>query len=140
MQQRTLVRERAAMLAGMKPVLMEGSFIFCTTQDEAKIERAIPHALALFREDEGVALVLNEVDASRFGFDMSPPMARIILEVLSALDGVGLTASVATALADAGIPCNMIAAYHHDNVFVPKEMEHDAIRILESLQRGADSQ
>lgn len=137
MQARKLVHERRAMLAGMKPVLQEGTFFFCTVPNTAKVDEVTPHALALFREDEGTALVLREADAREFGFDMSLPMARIILEVFSALDGVGLTAGVATALADQGIPCNMIAAYHHDNVFVPKDRQHDALRILEAVQRAA---
>ncbi|MFA5970449.1 MAG: ACT domain-containing protein [Sphingomonas sp.] len=67
------------------------------------------------------------------------PMSRIVLEVFSALDGVGLTASVATALADDGIPCNMIAAYHHDNVFVPVQMAQKAVEILMDMQRRASS-
>ena len=45
-------------------------------------------------------------------------MARL-LQVHSALDGVGLTAAVAGALAAAGIACNVIAAFHHDHLFVP---------------------
>lgn len=71
------------------------------------------------------------------GFDQSMPMSRIVLEVFSALDGVGLTAGVATALADEEIPCNMIATYHHDNVFVPEHLARHALEILQSLQRSA---
>jgi hypothetical protein len=44
---------------------------------------------------------------------------------------VGLTAAVAGALADLGIPCNMVAAYHHDHAFVP---EADADRAMEALR------
>ena len=81
--------------------------------------------------------VLTRADAEKHGFDTTLPMSRITLEVFSALDGVGLTAAVATALADAGIPCNMLAAYHHDHVFVPKHLEEDAVRILRTLQDKA---
>ncbi|EIZ77305.1 hypothetical protein WSK_4145 [Novosphingobium sp. Rr 2-17] len=134
-----LVRERQAMLAGMKPVLKEGVFFFCTTNDAIVAAALLQCSLAIFREDEGIALVLAEDDARQHGFDLSMPMCRIVLEVFSALDGVGLTAGVATALADDGIPCNMIAAYHHDNVFVPKPMGHRAVSILKDVQRGAAS-
>lgn len=95
--------------------------------------------LATFREDEGTALVLTEEDASLHGLDLSMPMSRIVLEVFSALDGVGLTAGVATALADEGIPCNMIAAYHHDNVFVPEQKAVKAVEVLHEVQRRANS-
>ena len=125
------------MLAGMTPVLRDGTYYFCSTADPTVAAAAAINSVATFREDEGTALVLNEADAMKYGFDRSMPMSRIVLEVFSALDGVGLTAGVATALADKGIPCNMIAAYHHDNVFVPTALRHQAIDILENVQRTA---
>lgn len=136
-QSHSLVRERQAMLAGMTPVLMDGTYFFCTTDDAAVAAAAAPDSLATFREDEGLALVLNEADAAKHGFSLSMPMSRIVLEVFSALDGVGPTAGVATALADQGIPCNMIAAYYHDNVFVPEPMSQRAIDILKDVQQLA---
>ena len=122
------------MLAGMAPALKEGTYFFCSTADAVIAAAAAAGRLATFREDEGV---LSAADAARHGFDLSMPMSRIVLEVFSAHDGVGLTAAVATALADAGIPCNMIAAYHHDNVFVPEPMARRAIDVLEDVQRFA---
>ena len=133
------VRKRQAMLAGMKPVLKAGSYFFCTTDDTTVLTALSDRSLALFREDEGTTLVLAREDAIRHDFDISMPMSRIVLEVFSALDGVGLTAGVATALADEGIPCNMIAAYHHDNVFVPEPMALRAVEILLDVQRKARS-
>ncbi len=132
-----LVRERQAMLAGMTPVLKDGTYFFCSTDDAALAAAALTSSLASFREDEGFAFVLDEAGAIEHGFDRSMPMSRIVLEVFSALDGVGLTAGVASALADEGIPCNMIAAYHHDNVFVPEPMARRAIRVLQEVQRTA---
>ncbi|MET3824774.1 hypothetical protein ABIC16_000467 [Sphingomonas sp. PvP055] len=132
-----LVRDRQAMLAGMQPTLKAGSYIFCMTKDPAVLATLGNRSLALFREDEGTALVLSRHDAAEHGFDLSMPMSRIVLEVFSALDGVGLTAGVATALAESGIPCNMVAAYHHDNVFVPEAMARQAIEILLALQQKA---
>ena len=136
-QTHKLVRERQARLAGMTPVLTEGLYIFCSTADPAAAAALAPKSLALFREAEGLALVLTHTDAAAHGFDVSLPMRRIVLEVFSALDGVGLTAGVATALADAGIPCNMIAAYHHDNVFVPEPQALQALALLQAVQRKA---
>jgi hypothetical protein len=134
-----LVRERQAMLAGMKPILKEGTYFFCTTDDASVAADLIHRSLAVFREDEGIALLLNEDDARQHGFDLSMPMCWIVLEIFSALDGVGLTADVAMALAADGIPCNMIAAHYHDNVFVPESMGQRAIGILEGVQREAAS-
>ena len=125
------------MLAGMTPVLKNGAFVFCTSDRLEIAERARPVAIGWFEEDEGVALILRLPDAERFGFDVSQPMARIVLEVFSALDGVGLTAAVSAALAQAGIPCNMVAAYHHDNVFVPAAMGRRAMAVLLEVQKRA---
>ncbi|WP_265086797.1 ACT domain-containing protein [Ralstonia pseudosolanacearum] len=55
---------------------------------------------------------------------------RITLNVYSSLEGVGLTAAFATALAQQGISCNVVAAIYHDHIFVPLE---DAKRALEAL-------
>ena len=125
------------MLAGMTPVLKDGTYFFCTTNDLDIVAAVAGSSLALFREDEGVTLVLSRADATRHGFNLSLPMCRIVLEVHSALDGVGLTAGVAAALADEDIACNMIAAYHHDNLFVPEPMGRRALSILQNVQRKA---
>jgi hypothetical protein len=61
-------------------------------------------------------------------------MSRIVLEVHSALDGTGLTAAVSRALEWAGIACNMVAAYHHDHVFVPQGDADRALGVLKRLQ------
>lgn len=60
--------------------------------------------------------------------------AWITLTVHSDLQAVGLTAAVATSLADAGISCNVVAAAHHDHLFVPVESAGLAIAVLQALQ------
>ena len=64
-------------------------------------------------------------------------MVKITLQVYSDLEGVGLTAAVATALARRGIPCNVVAALHHDHLFVPEGKGPAALRCLEALIRAA---
>ena len=56
----------------------------------------------------------------------------------SALDAVGLTAAFATALADAGLSCNVIAGLHHDHVLVDVDDAGAALRVLQRLS-GIDS-
>ena len=46
-----------------------------------------------------------------------------------------VTAAVAGALAERGIPANVIGAYHHDHVFVPS---HQLELALEGLDAGRD--
>ena len=50
--------------------------------------------------------------------------------LFSDLEGVGLTAAVSTTLADANISCNVIAATHHDHIFVPEDRCEEAIARL----------
>lgn len=122
------VRDGAAMIAGMNPRLDLQPYVFCTG--------GTPHAeaLASFREDEGLSQILPFDAAHEAGYDVSLPMSRIVLEVHSALDGTGLTAAVSRALERAGIACNMVAAYHHDYVFVPQGDADRALGVLKRLQ------
>lgn len=62
--------------------------------------------------------------------------ARVTLQVHSSLAAVGLTARIATVLAEAGISANMVAAFHHDHVFVPWGRRAEALKILENLSKG----
>jgi hypothetical protein len=59
--------------------------------------------------------------------------ARITLMVHSALEGVGLTAAVAAALAEVGIACNVVAAFHHDHLLVPWDRRDEALVLLQRL-------
>lgn len=121
------VRDRAAMIAGMSPVLDGTTWVFVQSQDPALVAQA----LGTFRETEGLTLILPEA-ANAGGL----PMARITLQVHSALDGVGLTAAVSGALARADIPCNVVAAFHHDHLFVPEDRAGEAMAILGALSAG----
>lgn len=90
-------------------------------------------AIATFREDEGVTAIVPAEVADEAGLH-GPDFRRIVLQVYSDLEGVGLTAAVASALADGGIACNMVAAFHHDHVFVPANKAEAALTLLEALQ------
>lgn len=130
------VSDTDQMIAGMGPERDPDIWHFCTTGDEALIARAAPHALSVFAEKEGTSLILADTAAQHLGFETDLPMTRITLSVHSALDGVGLTAAVAGTLAKAKIPCNMVAAYHHDHVFVPAELADQAMGILIRLAQA----
>jgi hypothetical protein len=122
------------MVAGMTPELKSGAYVFCSAGDR---DWAALNPLAMFREPEGVSLILERGAAEAAGFPADAPMALITLNVYSALNGVGLTAAVATALAEVGIACNMVAALNHDHVFVPAERVHEAMTVLRALQASA---
>ncbi len=129
------VRETGRMIAEMAPVLRGGTFVFCSTVDPALAAACRAVAVGTFVEDEGLSAILPLGEAQRLGFDVSLPMRQITLTVPSALDGVGLTAAVSAALAERGIPCNMVAAQFHDHLFVPAAMADLALGALADLQR-----
>ena len=58
-------------------------------------------------------------------------------EATTALDAVGITAKVSGVLAAANIPCNVIAAYHHDYFLVPLALGEKALELLNSSQSQA---
>ena len=118
------------MIRTMAPRRMPGQFVFCPAGDMPPSEAVMTQALAMIREEDGLSLILPVQVAQEAGFDTTLPMAQITLQVHSALDGVGLTAAVATALANADIPCNIVAGYHHDHAFVPSENAERAMAIL----------
>ena len=128
------VRDLQAMVAGMRPALMPGIYVFCAAP--SRIDTVPADALASFREDEGMSLLLPVEIAAAQGFEAGPAMRRITLQVLSDLEGIGLTAAVAGALAAEGIPCNVIAALRHDHVLVPEAMAERALAVLEQLSEG----
>ncbi len=130
------IRDTRAMVAGMNPVLDPAEYVFCSTSDPALATEASPLALSVFREREGLTVILAGSDAEKLGFPAALPMRRIELTVNSALDGVGLTAAVATALAAEDIPCNVVAAFHHDHLFVPAALAERALSALQALQSG----
>lgn len=107
----------------MAPVLDARRWAFMLVEGEPP-----PDAFALIHEDEGTTAIVPQ-DGGGF--------ARITLMVHSALDGVGLTAAVATALAEAGIACNVVAGFHHDHLFVPWDRREDALAILSDISARA---
>jgi len=124
------IKDTTAMIARMSPVLGDGTWNYCCEADSAKAASLATHAFGMVREVEGVTLILPTSIAAAQGYDVTLNMRLITLNVFSDLEGVGLTAAVAQALTDAGISCNVVAAFHHDHVFVP---EADAERAMDAL-------
>lgn len=118
----------ARLLATMQPALHPGDYVFCTVGPGAPVPAG---ALGWFREAEGVTLILPRAAADAHGLPYDYVAAWLTLTVHSSLAAVGLTAAVAGALAEENISCNVVAAYHHDHLFVARA---DADRALEALR------
>lgn len=126
-------RDLRRLLAEMEPRLLPEEFVFCTAANGENEALADLPALATFREEEGLSLVLERTIAEGHGFPCGPVMRCISLTVHSALDAVGLTAAIASRLARRGISANVIAAYFHDHVFVPAARAEEAVEVLREL-------
>lgn len=124
------VKDTNAMIAGMEPVLVEGAFAFVPWPDDETWPKG---TRASCLEDEGLSLIIP-IDAAPAD---AVAMRCITLQVNSSLEGVGLTAAVSAGLAAAGIPANVVAGYHHDHIYVPRDMADMAMNILRRLQQEA---
>jgi len=128
-----------ALIAAMQPELDPETYCFVSMPEGYRSNQIAQLALASFREEEGISFVLPLAAAQAFFLRDDQPQRRIVLNVRSPLDAVGLTAAVSAALAQAGIPCNCVAAFHHDHIFVPERQAADALERLKALQAGARS-
>jgi hypothetical protein len=88
--------------------------------------------LCTFQEAEGITIILSKGQADKSSLPYSGLYAWITLTVHSSLEAVGLTAAVSKALTEANISCNVVAAYHHDHIFVPVK---DVGRAIDALTR-----
>jgi hypothetical protein len=123
-----------ALLAAMMPALRPQEYVFRTLPPGDPLPDGIA-PFATVREDEGLTIVIEPPPASRFPGDET--FRAITLGVHSSPDAVGFIAAVARALADAGIPANVFAGYHHDHVLVPAARANDAMSALRELAGSA---
>ena len=126
------VTDLAELLQTMQPALNEGVYVFASVLPNTDVSALEP--VATFREAEGLTLIVEEERALKAGLPVLFRAAWITLTVHSDLQAVGLTAAVASALAQAHISCNVVAAAFHDHLFVPAESGDEALAVLQRLQ------
>mgnify|MGYP001225640191 FL=1 len=126
------------LLAGMQPVLRPDTFVFTTIAGNARIPDGL-RPMMVFRESEGLTMILGEEEARYVGLPAIFPCRLITLDIHSSLDAVGFLAAVTTRLAGLGIGVNPVAAYHHDHLFVPADRAEDALDALKALAIEAAS-
>ena len=117
------------LLRTLKPVLRDEDFAFCTLP-KPDLANLPFHPLCTFVEKEDVSVICTKEEAAQNNLKSTFPCRMITLTVHSSLDAVGLTATVATKLAEAGVSANVVAAYYHDHVFVPADKADLAMKIL----------
>ena len=123
------------LLRGMDAELRQGRYVFCTVPGGSIPDQV--EALATVLEPEGLSLVTTQEEADGAGLPYDYVAGWITLRVHSSLHAVGLTAAVSTALAVAGISCNVVAGYHHDHLLVPLDRAEEALTELRRLAAAA---
>lgn len=118
------VHDLGELLATLKVVRHPGVWMFESTPSAPASD-----AIMMFREREGVTMIRPADDTA----ETDNLWVWLELAVYSALNAVGFMAAIAEALKQADVPCNAVAAYHHDHVFVPLAKAEAAIEALEAL-------
>ncbi|MGI9088258.1 MAG: ACT domain-containing protein [Chthoniobacterales bacterium] len=119
------------LLASMCPRLQPGRFVFVTVSDLFDATGLDP--VGIFRESEAVTAICRVEHAHQARLDYESCYRLITLQVHSALETVGFLAAVSSALARAGIPCNVFSAFYHDHLFVPEALAEATMAELDSL-------
>lgn len=123
------IKDLETILSQLSPVLLDEEYVFCSLN-------SIPQGLkplSTYQEKEGLSIICTETDAKNFGLAYESVFRCITLSVNSSLEAVGLTAAVANVLTTANISANVVAAYHHDHVFVPVERASEALSLIKGL-------
>lgn len=127
-------KDLSVLLQNMEPVLNPGEYVFCTLEKLVQIPD-VEKLLFLFRENEGITVVLEKSMADQWKLEYSYISSWITLNIHSSLEAVGLTAAFANALKKEQISCNVVAAYFHDHIFVAKGDAEKAMEALHELSK-----
>lgn len=120
------------LLAGLEPVIDPREFGYAIVPHGTVLPASF-QPWGLFREDEGITLIAPSTDLVAAGIPALTGLARLTMMVQSSLEAVGMTAAMAAALTHAGISANVVAAYHHDHIFVPWARRNEAVAALRAL-------
>jgi hypothetical protein len=122
----------ARLLAGLSPVVASRPRAIRTQASDVP---APSGAIMLFREEEGVTVIVESDPADQESGGDEPLWAQITIRIHSSLDAVGMMAAISTALTQRDIPCNAVSAYYHDHLFVPWSRRDDALAALVELSK-----
>lgn len=124
----------AQLIRGMTPRLNPGEYVFVKLKDLSDIDRN--DSICEFKEEEGITIIIEKSKADELDMVYEYIASWITLMIHSSLEAVGLTALFSTELAKHSISCNVIAAYHHDHIFVDKKDGEKAMQVLRDLSKN----
>ncbi len=131
-------RDLGRILSSLEVRQREGVYVFVNVPPGDPLPE-LPIA-AMVSEVEGTSIIVNRVAADAAGLASEFEAAWLTLDVHTSLDAVGVTASMSTALAVQGIPCNVVAGFHHDHILVPLDRVEDAIQALSVIRAQREAE
>lgn len=123
------------LLSTMQPLLQDGDYIFSTFPNTEMEQTTHLKPVGCFHEKEGLTLIIKKEIADKYEIKYTAVFSLISLTIHSSLEAVGLTAAISTQLAKNGISANVVAAFYHDHIFIPKEQIQSAMNALNELQK-----
>lgn len=124
-------KDLKTLLRSMEPQHNQGEYVFCTVEAFPTIDMS--DIICFFKEEEGITIIIRRELADKHNFKYDFVASWITLRIHSSLEAVGLTAAFSTALGAKNISCNVIAAYHHDHIFVSAKDVEYAMATLKEL-------
>jgi hypothetical protein len=118
------------LLSTLTTTLHPTTYVFVTLKDAANLP-PITDIQMLFRESEGITIIVSKEFADAQEMEYFFPSKMITLNVTSSLEAVGFMAVLATRLATKNMGVNPVSGFYHDHLFVPLGREEDAVQELE---------
>lgn len=122
------------LIQSMEPVLHNDTYVFATVDKAFNVDALQP--LLVFREQEGIALILTQQSALNAEIPHDFPCRMITLNIHSSLDAVGFLARITTRLAALQMGVNPVSAFYHDHLFVPVDRAGDALAELKRMTQS----
>jgi hypothetical protein len=126
------IKDLQTLLKSMNPELDKRNFVFCSIT-ESTLTKLKLNSLGMFREKEGVTLIITKQEADKNKLKYEGVWSLITLNVNSDLQAIGFLAAISAKLAENKINLNAVSAYHHDHLFVLKEKSQEALSLLKGL-------
>jgi len=114
----------------LAPKIEEGRYVFTSLSESVVLKFDF---LASFKEKEGITYILQKETAVELALTFEGEWAWISLGFHSKLEMTGLTAAISHALSECKIPCNVVAAFYHDHIFVPYSRAIEAFNTINQI-------
>ncbi|KAL7905345.1 ACT domain-containing protein [Trichoderma velutinum] len=122
----------AKLLATLTTTLHDPTFVFATLANASDLP-PLEETQLLFKEKEGITVIVSREYATAHKIDFFFPCKMITLNVTSSLEAIGFMAVIATKLAETNMGVNPVSGFYHDHLFIPLGREQEAVEVLNRL-------